>query len=80
MITMRGIRTDEQSGARISKKGKLRAFLDEAEAIAAGFSLEPPIYALGTVVNETGVENFKRSRLEFVAMPEHPAEKLTLVW
>ena len=41
----------------------------EALAAAAGFAPEPPIYALGTRVNETGVENARRSRIEHDEKP-----------
>ena len=45
-----------------------RALADEAAARLAGFSLRPPIYALGTAVNATGVENFRQSRQAFESM------------
>lgn len=46
-----------------------RLTADEATARAAGFALEPPVYALGTLVNETGARNFRASRAEFEALP-----------
>jgi hypothetical protein len=46
-----------------------RALADEAAAKAAGFSLRPPVYAIGTAVNATGVRNFRQSRREFEALP-----------
>lgn len=46
-----------------------RLTLQERLASANGFSLAPPIYALGTPVNETGVANFRKSRQEFESLP-----------
>src|SRR5262249_44725834 len=46
-----------------------RALADEAAARAAGFSLRPPIYAIGTAVNATGVKNFRQSRRDLEALP-----------
>lgn len=42
---------------------------DEAAAITAGFSPKPPIYALGTPVNEIGKRNFLASRQAFERLP-----------
>lgn len=41
----------------------------EAAARASGFALKPPVFALGTRVLEVGAENFRRSRLDFDALP-----------
>lgn len=60
---------DAKSGRKISAKGKLRALLDEAEAIQSGFILKRPLYSLGTTVIDVGQENFRRSRQEFEARP-----------
>jgi len=46
-----------------------RLTLQERLASANGFSLAPPIYALGTPVNETGQDNFKKSRQAFDNLP-----------
>src|SRR4051812_2969485 len=46
-----------------------RAETDAAIAAAAGFSLADPIYALGTPVNAIGVDNYRRSRTDFEALP-----------
>jgi len=46
-----------------------RALADAAAAKAAGFSLRPPIYAIGTAVNATGERNFRQSRRDFEALP-----------
>lgn len=48
----------------ISTEGKRRAEEDEAAAVAAGWSLKPPVYAIGSQVNSTGVANFRASRQE----------------
>jgi len=48
----------------ISTEGKLRAEEDERAAVAAGWSLAPPVYAIGSQVNSTGVANFRASRQE----------------
>lgn len=48
----------------ISTEGKRRAEEDEAAAVAAGWSLAPPVYAIGSQVNSTGVANFRASRQE----------------
>jgi hypothetical protein len=45
------------------------ALADEAAAKAAGFSLRPPVYAIGTAVNATGERNFRQSRRDFEALP-----------
>lgn len=50
-----------------------RALADEAAAKAAGFSLRPPVYGIGTAVNATGERNFRQSRREFEALPFAPA-------
>ncbi len=54
----------------ISSTGLLRAMIDEASATESGFSVAPPLFAIGTKVNELGVENFAASRLEFEAKPD----------
>jgi hypothetical protein len=46
-----------------------RARDDEVLALKNGFASRPPLYALGTPVNELGVENFRQSRAEFEALP-----------
>lgn len=56
-------------GVDVSPEGAARAKADEDAARAAGFALPPPIYTLGTLVNETGIENFRRSRQEYDALP-----------
>ncbi len=46
-----------------------RLRLQERIAEEGGFSLQPPIFALGTPVNEIGRENFRKSRKDFEALP-----------
>lgn len=46
-----------------------RAVADAAAALENGFQLAPPIYSIGTAVNELGVENARRSQLEHEAKP-----------
>lgn len=53
----------------VSKEGAERAKADELAAIEAGFSVAPPIYEIGSLVNQWGVDNFRASRSEFEAMP-----------
>lgn len=53
----------------VSKEGAARAKADEAAAKAAGFSVAPPVYEIGSLVNAIGVENFRASRSEYEAMP-----------
>lgn len=52
----------------VSREGAARAKADEATAIAAGFTLAPPVFEIGTLVNEWGVENFRASRTEYEEM------------
>jgi len=47
----------------VSAEGKARAEADEVDAVANGWSLASPIYAIGSVVNATGVANFRASRI-----------------
>lgn len=53
-----------QDEGPISAEGKRRAEEDEAAAVALGWSLAPPVYAIGSKVNSTGVANFRASRQE----------------
>jgi hypothetical protein len=53
----------------VSTEGAARAKSDEQAAIDAGFTVAPPIYEIGSLVNTTGVENFRSSREEFEKMP-----------
>lgn len=48
----------------VSAEGKARALADQADAEANGWSLAPPVYEIGRVVNSTGVGNFRASRVD----------------
>jgi hypothetical protein len=62
----------------VSAEGKARAQEDELAASEAGFSLAPPVYEIGSLVNSWGVSNFKASRVEHDAKPGREAlEKLS---
>ena len=53
----------------VSAEGAARASADEALARSMGFSPKPPVYTIGTVVNEIGVDNARQSRKDFEALP-----------
>lgn len=57
------------SSAGVSEEGAARAKADEVAALEAGFSIAPPVYEIGSMVNQTGVDNFRASREEFDKMP-----------
>jgi hypothetical protein len=59
---------DGWDGPGVSMEGKARAIADEEAAAAAGFTLKPPIYEIGRLVNSVGVKNFRRSQMEFEKM------------
>jgi hypothetical protein len=61
-----------QDTERVDAAGAARASADEAIAKSLGFSSKPPVFEIGTVVNSTGVDNFRRSRQEWSAMPALP--------
>ena len=60
--------SDGWNGPGVSMEGKARAIADEAAAAEAGFTLRPPIYEIGRLVNYVGVDNFRRSQMEFEKM------------
>ena len=64
--------TIHQDVERVDAAGAARATADELVAKSLGFSPKPPVFEIGTVVNSTGVENFRRSRTEWEAMPSLP--------
>lgn len=49
--------------------GMMRSSLDAALATANGFAVAQPLFARGTRVNDTGVDNARQSRLEHDAKP-----------
>lgn len=61
-----------QEAEVVCKVGAQRAAADEALARQLGFSPKPPVFEIGTVVNSVGVDNFRRSRKEWEAMPNLP--------
>ncbi len=61
-----------QDVERICPIGAARATADEKNARLVGFNPEPPVYAIGTVVNSIGVENFRSSRSDWEADPTLP--------
>jgi len=61
--------SDGYMGPGVSAEGKARAIADEKAAAAAGFTLKPPVYEIGRLVNQWGVDNFKASRTEYEDMP-----------
>ncbi len=62
----------------VSAEGRERAASDEAMAREAGFAPKPPIYALGTLINQTGVENLTRSRQDWEKLPTVAAAMASL--
>lgn len=59
---------DGWAGPGVSPKGKARAQADEDAARAAGFSPAPPLYEIGRLVNQWGVDNFRASQQDFEGM------------
>src|SRR5690606_9752557 len=53
----------------VTPEGKERAERDERMARENGFAVKPPLYAIGTQVNQWGVDNAKQSQLEHQAKP-----------
>lgn len=53
----------------IDAAAKARILADEAAARAAGFELKEPIFERGTRVNDLGVQNARKARIEFLAKP-----------
>jgi len=56
-------------GSTVCETGAERATADEALARLAGFSPEPPVYAVGTLINETGHQNLRQSRRDVEELP-----------
>jgi hypothetical protein len=65
------VRSDDDGyeGPGVSAEGKARAQADEKAAADAGFTLKPPVYEIGRLVNQWGVDNFQASRDEYEDMP-----------
>lgn len=62
----------DQNVERIDEIGKARATADAKLAASLGLPVGETVYALGTVVNSTGVANFKASRLDWSSNPTLP--------
>lgn len=56
-------------GVTIDAEGAQRATEDGDAANAAGFSVAPPVYTIGTMVVDMGVQNFRQSRKDFEDLP-----------
>ncbi len=56
-------------GVTVDAEGAARATADEKAAREAGFAVRPPLYTIGTMVVDLGVENFRASRQEFESKP-----------
>lgn len=69
---VRPIPSVSQDVERVCADGAERATKDEQIATSMGFAPEPPIYQIGTVVNSTGVDNFRTSRQEWSSLPSLP--------
>ncbi len=61
-----------QDVERVDAAGAARATADELLAKSMGFSPAPPVFEIGTVVNSTGVDNFRRSRQDWDKLPSLP--------
>lgn len=62
----------DQDTERVCAEGAARATADEKIAKGLGFNPAPPVYAIGTVVNSTGVANFRQSRGDWQNSPSLP--------
>jgi len=56
-------------GSTVDVEAKERALTDERAAIDAGFAPKPPLYAIGTMVLDVGVENAREKRQQWERMP-----------
>jgi hypothetical protein len=61
-----------ESEIQIDQEGRARVEADLEASLANGFSHGDTLYELGTPLNEIGVENLRKSRQEFEAMPLLP--------
>lgn len=62
-------RGDGRQSVGVSELGAARATADAVKLTQLGFVVPPPLYAVGSLVNSTGVENATRKRLEHDAKP-----------
>ena len=66
----------------VSAEGKARAVSDEEMATAEGFSLKPPVYEIGRLLNSTGVANLggsQKDHAESSSVPEACSEFIELI-
>lgn len=63
----------------VDTKGRDRSNATRFEMQANGFAPQMPIYAVGSRVNETGVENARSSRFEYDALPNIVASCASLI-
>ena len=59
-------------GQTIDQEGLARGLSDEGAAKQAGFAPKPPLFSLGTMVVEAGVNNARKQRMEFEQTPLLP--------
>lgn len=64
----------------INETGRLRAMIDESNATENGFTLRPPVYSIGTRVNELGIENVQNSQEEHEKKPLAREAAKQLAW
>lgn len=72
-MRMRGVIQDILNEASENPQMRMNVIRLEADAKLAeeaGFALPPPIYSLGTPVNQVGVDNFRSSRVEWEKLPD----------
>lgn len=62
-------RGDGWNTVGVSELGAARATADAAKLTELGFTVPPPLYAVGSLVNSTGVANATRKRIEHNARP-----------
>jgi len=63
------LREPDVKPGEVCKEGAARATADEKAALESGFAVAPPIYAIGSRVNELGVGGFQASRQEWEDLP-----------
>lgn len=67
---MFGRNVDVYGTAGTDKVARDRVIDQDNMAKAAGFAVAPPVFSFGTLVNSTGAENYRKSREEFVSLPD----------
>ena len=59
-------------GQTIDQEGVARGEADARAALEGGFASAPPVYALGTMVVQQGIDNFKQSHRDFQEQEKLP--------